>query len=95
MEYKVQDKRKEEKEGERMKEIHNAQIMKAELSGWNDGYSMLTYFLTLEMDNGFSLGYGMCNLGGVGQQSYAAEDLPSPRLGGNMHKDFRNTIYTQ
>lgn len=58
-----------------MKEIHNAQIKKAELSGWNDGYSMLTYCLTLEMDNGFSLGYGVHNLGGVGQQSYAAEDL--------------------
>ena len=58
-----------------MKEIHNAQIVKAELSGWNDGYSMLTYFLTLDMDNGYSLGYGMCNLGGNGQKTYAAEDI--------------------
>lgn len=58
-----------------MKEIHNAQIMRAELSGWNDGYSMLTYCLTLEMDNGYSLGYGVYNLGGIDQQSYAAEDI--------------------
>ncbi len=58
-----------------MKEIHNAQIKKAELSGWDDGYTMLTYCLTLEMDNEFSLVYGMYNLGGIGQQSYAAEDI--------------------
>ena len=58
-----------------MKEIHNAQIMRAELFGWNEGYSMLTYCLTLEMDNGFSLAYGVHNLGGCGQQSCAAEDI--------------------
>lgn len=58
-----------------MKEIHNAQIMRAELSGWDGGYSMLTYCLTLEMDNGYSLGYGVYNLGGRGQQTCAAEDI--------------------
>lgn len=58
-----------------MKEMHNAQIMKAELSGWDGGHTMLTYYLELEMDNGYGLGYGLHNLGGNGQQSYAAEDI--------------------
>ncbi len=35
-----------------MKEMHNAKIVKAELGGWDGGYTMLTYCLTLEMDNG-------------------------------------------
>lgn len=65
-----------ETEGDgKMKEIHNAQIKEAELSGWNDGYTMLTYYLTLELDNGYSLGYSMYNVGGIGQQTYAAEDI--------------------
>lgn len=58
-----------------MKEIHNAQIVKAELSGWDGGYTMLTYYLWLEMDNGCGTAYGAHNLGGIGQQSYAPEDI--------------------
>lgn len=58
-----------------MKEIHNAQIVRAELSGWDGGYTMLTYCLTLEMDDGFNLGYGVYNLGGRNQQTPATEDI--------------------
>lgn len=58
-----------------MKEIHNAQIVRAELSGWDGGYSMLTYCLTLEMDDGCGIGYGVHNLGSEGQKTYAAEDI--------------------
>lgn len=58
-----------------MKITKNAQIVAATLGGFNEGYTMLTYYIRLLFDDGTGVVYGDRNLGGKGQPSLAAYDI--------------------
>lgn len=57
-----------------MKKVQNARIISARLGGWDDGYTMLTYTLGLEVNGGVMF-YGNHNLGGKGDEAPVAEDI--------------------
>ena len=58
-----------------MKITKNAQIVSATLGGFNEGYTMLTYYISLLFDDGTGVVYGDRNLGGRGQSTLAAYDI--------------------
>lgn len=58
-----------------MKITKNAQIVSTTLGGFDEGYTMLTYYIRLSFDDGTSVVYGGRNLGGKGQPSLVAYDI--------------------
>ena len=58
-----------------MKITKNAQIVSATLGGFDEGYTMLTYYIRLLFDDGKGVVYGDRNLGGKDQPSLAAYDI--------------------
>ena len=58
-----------------MKITKNAQIVSATLGGFDEGYTMLTYYISLSFDDGTGVVYGDRNLGGKGQPTLAAYDI--------------------